>query len=63
MTFQLKFPDSMKIHPMFHVSLLEHYHSTIPRKTNEPPPLIVVDGEQKYKVEKILDSRISHHQL
>jgi hypothetical protein len=59
--FQLKFPDSMKIHPTFHVSLLEPYHvSTIPRRTHKPTPPIVVNGEQKYEVEEILDSRISH---
>jgi hypothetical protein len=60
-TFQLKLPNSMKIQPVFHVSLLEPYHVfTIPRRIHEPPPPIVVDGEQKYEVEKIIDSRISH---
>jgi hypothetical protein len=59
--FKFNLPNSMKIHLMFHVSLLEPYHtSTIPRKTHEPHPPIVVDGEQEYEVEEILDSRISH---
>jgi hypothetical protein len=59
--FQLKLPDSMKIHPIFHVSLFEPYHvSTIPRRTHEPIPSIIVNGEQEYEVEEILDSRISH---
>jgi hypothetical protein len=54
--FQLKLLDSMKIHPMFHVSLLEPYHVfTIPRRTHNPPPPIIVDGEQEYEVEEILD--------
>jgi hypothetical protein len=49
---------------VFHVSLLEPYHAfTIQGKTHEPIPPIVVDGEQEYEIEKILDSRISHHQL
>jgi hypothetical protein len=49
---------------VFHVSWLELYRSsTIPRRTHEPPPPIVVDGEQEYKVEKILDSKISHRKL
>jgi hypothetical protein len=61
MAFQLKLPNFMKVHPMFHVSLLEPYHaSTIARITHEPPPLIVIDGEQEYEIEKILDWRISH---
>jgi hypothetical protein len=50
--------------PTFHVSLLEPYHvSTIPRRTHKLHPLIVIDGEQEYEVEKILDLRISHRQL
>jgi hypothetical protein len=59
MAFQLKLPHSMKIQLMFHFSSLGPYHVfTILRKTHEPPPLIIVDGEQKYKVEEILVSRI-----
>jgi hypothetical protein len=56
-TFQLKLLDSMKIHLMFHVSLLEPYHAlTIPRRICEPPPPIEVDGEQKYEVKDVLNS-------
>jgi hypothetical protein len=44
---------------MFHVSLLESYHtSTIPRRIHDPPSHIEVDGE--YEVEDILDSKISN---
>jgi hypothetical protein len=61
MAFQLKFPNSMKIHLMFHVSLLEPYQaSTIPGRTHEPIPPIVINDEQEYEVEEILNSRISH---
>jgi hypothetical protein len=62
--FQLKLLGSMKIHHVFHVSLLEPYHMcTIPRRIHDPPPSIEVDGEHKYEVEDILDSRISNCQL
>jgi hypothetical protein len=37
--------------------------STILRKTHEPPPPIIINGEQEYEVEGILYSRISHRQL
>jgi hypothetical protein len=60
--FQLKLQDSMKVHPVFHVSLLEPYHaSTILKRTHKPPPPIIVDGEQEYEVEEILNLRISHY--
>jgi hypothetical protein len=59
MVFQLKLPSSMRFHHVFHVSLLEPYHTfTILGKIHNPFPFIKVDGEQKYEVDNILDSRI-----
>ncbi len=64
MAFQLKLLDSMEIHLMFHVSLLEPYHaSTIPRWVLKPPSLIEVNGEQEYEMEKILNFKLSNQQL
>jgi len=49
MAFQLKLPNSMKIHPLSHVSLWEPYHmSTIPGRIHDPLLFIKVDGEQEY---------------
>jgi hypothetical protein len=54
----------MKIHPVFHVSLLEPYHaSTIPSRVLEPPSLIEFNGEQKYEMEEILNFKLSNRQL
>ncbi len=54
----------MKIHLVFHVSLLEPYHtSTILGRICDPLPPIKVDGKQKYEVEDILDSKIYNYQL
>jgi hypothetical protein len=54
----------MKIHLVFHVSLLEPYHmSTIPGRIHDPPPPIEIDGEHEYEVEDILDSRIFNCQF
>lgn len=49
----------MKIHPVFHVSVLEPCHkSTIPPgRILQPPPPIEIQGHDKYKVEKVLDSQ------
>jgi hypothetical protein len=64
MVFQLKLLCFMTIHLVFHVYLLEPYHtSTIPRRIHDPPPPIKVDGEQEYEVEYILDSWVSNHQF
>jgi hypothetical protein len=57
MAFRFKFIGFMKIHLVFHVSLLELYlASTIPRRIHDPPPPIEVDDEQEYEMEDILDS-------
>jgi hypothetical protein len=62
--FQLKLLNSIRIHLVFHVSLLELYHTyTIPRKIHDPSPPIQVDGKHEYEMEDILDSKISNCQL
>ena len=54
----------MKIHNVFHVSLLEKYTpNTIPGRIQAPPPPVIVDGEPEYEVEEILDSRYFCRQL
>jgi hypothetical protein len=54
----LELPTQWSIHPMFHIDLLTPYRETImhgPNFTQPAPELI--DGEEEYSVEKILDSR------
>src|SRR5690606_34027559 len=53
--FELKLPSTMKIHPVFHVSLLEPYHANSLRQNEPPPPPIEVDNELEWEVETILD--------
>lgn len=50
------------IHNVFHVSLLEPYH-TIEGRAPPPPPLIEVDGEDQAEIEEILDSRMHYGKL
>jgi len=62
--FRLQLPASMKVHPVFHVALLEPYlPSDIPGRVQAPSPPIIVDGHEEYEVEVILDSRVRHGQL
>jgi len=64
MAFQLKLLGFMRIHPMFHVSLLESSHAaTISWKIHDSLPPIEINGEQKYEMDDILDSKIFNRQL
>lgn len=62
--YELKLPPSVPVHPVFHVSLLTAYRPSpiVGRDPVEPPP-IEVEGEEEYKVEKILDSRLFRRKL
>jgi hypothetical protein len=56
---RLQLPESMKIHPVFHVSLLEQAASDpYPGQRIEPPPPVVVDGGDEYLVDSVVDSRL-----
>lgn len=62
--YRLDLPTSMKIHPVFHVSLLEPYkESTIPGRLQVPPPPIEIDGEEEFEISEILDSRNNRRKL
>jgi hypothetical protein len=48
----------MKIHPVFHVSLLSpEAGNPLPVQQRLPPPPVEIEGEEEWEVEDILDSR------
>ena len=64
MAYRLELHASMKIHPVFHTSLLEIYHEfTISGRSQPTPPSVEIDGCEEYEVESILDSRIRRGKL
>ena len=63
-SYRLELPSSLKIHPVFHVSLLEpHNPNTFPGRVVAPPPPVVVDGAPEHEVATVLDSKIVRGQL
>ena len=63
-TYELDLPAWWRIHPVFHVSLLEKAKpSYLPNRVQSHPSPIMVEGQEEFLVQAILDSRISHGRL
>jgi len=59
--YKLQLPQNMKLHPVFHISLLKKYNPDDEYNRHQPPPAIITsDNEEEYEVENILDKRIHY---
>jgi len=60
-SYRLQLPQSLShLHPVFNtVKLILALEDPIPgRESQPPPPLELIDGEEHYMVEKVLDSHL-----
>ena len=54
--YRLMLPENMRIHNVFHVSLLEQYRTD--GRCQPPPATLFLDGDVQYEVDEILDHRL-----
>ena len=56
-TYQLRLPEQWQIHPVFHIDLLTPYKEMATHRVNytRPPPDLI-NGEEEYEVERIINS-------
>ena len=56
--YRIELPQTMKIHNVFHVDLLIPHHQTEAYgETYRQPPPELIDGEEEYEIEEIIDQR------
>ena len=59
LAYKLDLPETMRIHDVFHVSLLKPYYND--GRALPPPPPEVIEDEPEWEVERILDHRVIKH--
>jgi len=55
---ELELPKSIKIHPVVNISRVRLYKPQVERQKKIPPKPVIIEGEEEFKVEKILNKRM-----
>jgi len=54
---ELELPKSIRIHPVVNVSRVRLYKLQVKGQKKTPPKLVIIKGEEEFKVEKIINKR------
>ena len=54
---ELELPSIIKIHPVVNVSRIHKYVGQVERQKREQPAPVIIEGEEEWKVEKILNKQ------
>jgi len=54
---ELELPSTIRIHPVVNVSRIQRYKSQVEGQRKETPQSMVIEGEEEWKVEKIVNKR------
>jgi len=52
---KLELPSTVKIHPVVNVSRIQHYVRQVEGQRKEQPAPVIIEGEEEWKVERILN--------
>jgi len=55
---ELELPNSIKIHSVVNVSRVQLYKSQVKGQKKIPPKPVIIEGEEEFEVEKILNKRM-----
>ena len=63
-SYVLDLPSSWSVYPVFHTSLLTPYHAnTIDGRAQPPSPAVIIDGDEEYEIECIVNVRRYYNKL
>jgi len=54
---ELELPKSIRIHPMVNVSRVQLYKPQVEGQKKIPPKPVIIEGEEEFKIEKIINKR------
>ena len=54
---ELELPSVVRIHPVVNVSRIWHYVGQVEGQKKEQPAPVIIEGEEEWKVEKILNKQ------